>query len=196
MAKLAKTKPPKYYVFYERQTGKILGAGQEKSDRYETGIEVTFDEVKNLIDGTWSFRDYRVGYKNDINGKPKLTVVPNTELGYTFKNNIFEWITEKTTKVDCQVSWNGPEKCWEFSITNEAKDQYINKVIIPKLIFFVTLESDFDFLIRTIVISSDLLTSSKKVVIPFETDIETKIDKISISSKLVFRTYGLKVIRE
>jgi hypothetical protein len=61
------------------------------------------------------------------------------------------------------------------------------------LVFFVTLETDFDFLIRTIFVDSVDLISSKQISVPFTTKIEKRIDKISISSKLVFKTYGLKI---
>lgn len=187
---------PKYYVFYEKRSGKILSVGNEKDPRFEYGIEVQFDEIENLLTGKWHFRDYLVGYKRDIDGSSRLSVVPNSEQGYIFKNNIFEWITETKKKVECLVSWNGPGKCWDFSLDEKSKQMYLETVLVPKLVFFVTLESDFDFLIRTIFIDSLDLVSSEKLSIPFESSLESKIDKISISSKLVFKSYGLKVINE
>jgi hypothetical protein len=193
---MSKTSSPKYYVFYEKRSGKILGAGNEKDSRFEYGIEVPFDEVENLLNGNWHFRDYLVGYKREIDGSSRLSVVPNTEQGYTFKNNIFEWITETKKKVECLVTWNGKDACWEFSLDKKVKENYADRLLIPKLVFFVTLESDFDFLIRTIFIESLDLISSEKITIPFERSIEYKIDKISISSKLVFKNYGLRIINE
>ena len=71
-----------------------------------------------------------------------------------------------------------------------------DKVLTPKLVFFVTLETDFDFLIRTIFIDTQDLLSSKYLAIPFISTLETKIDKISISSKLVFQTYKLRIVHE
>ena len=51
-------------------------------------------------------------------------------------------------------------------------------------------------IIRTIFISLQDLLASDKISIPFESKLENKIDKISISSKLVFKSYGLKVIND
>lgn len=185
---------PKYYVFYEKRSGKILSVGNEKDSRFEYGIEISFEEIENLLTGKWHFRDYLVGYKRDIDGTSRLGIVPNSEQGYTFKNNIFEWISETTKKTECLVTWNHPEKSWEFSLDDKAKKHYGETMLVPKLVFFVTLESDFDFLIRTIFIDSLDLISSEKISIPFESKIESKIDKISISSKLVFKSYGLRII--
>lgn len=187
---------PKYYVFYEKRSGRILGAGNEKDPRFEYGIEVPFEEVENLLNGKWNFRDYLIGYKREIDGSSRLSIVPNTEQGYTFKNNIFEWIVETKKNVECLVTWNGAKKCWEFSLDERVRQHYADSMLVPKLVFFVTLESDFDFLIRTIFIESLDLISSEKITIPFESNIETKIDKISISSKLVFKNYGLRVIND
>jgi len=72
---MSKTSSPKYYVFYEKRSGKILGAGNEKDSRFEYGIEVPFDEVENLLNGNWHFRDYLVGYKREIDGSSRLSVV-------------------------------------------------------------------------------------------------------------------------
>lgn len=194
---MAKKKPlnttPRYYVYYNKKSGKILSIGNESDDSYEYGIEATWPEVEKLIDGSWSFNDYLVGYKRQPDGSSVLAVVPNTEHGYIFKNNIFEWITDSNEKAECIVAWNGPLECWEFSLNDSVKVVYSDSLLIPKLVFFVTLETDFDFLIRTIFVDSVDLISSKQISVPFTTKIEKRIDKISISSKLVFKTYGLKI---
>ena len=185
---------PRYFVYYNKKSGKILSIGNERDDSYEYGIEATWSEVEKLIDGSWSFNDYLVGYKRQPDGSSILAVVPNTEHGYIFKNNIFEWITDANEKAECIVAWNGPLECWEFSLNDSVKAVYSDSLLIPKLVFFVTLETDFDFLIRTIFVDSVDLISSKQISVPFTTKIEKRIDKISISSKLVFKTYGIKII--
>jgi len=187
---------PKYYVYYDKKTGRILSVGNEKDDSYEYGIESTWTEVENLISGAWSFKDYLVGYKRRSDGSSILAIVPNTEQGYIFKNNIFEWITDLNEKAECVVTWNGPNKCWDFSLSESVRAVYGDSLLVPKLVFFVTLETDFDFLIRTIFIETLELTASEKISIPFTTKMEHKIDKISISSKLIFKTYGLKILYE
>lgn len=184
-----------HYVYFDKKTGSILSVGNEINRGYEHGIRVSFEDAEGLISGRLKFKDYLVGYRRDETGNTELAVVPNTDQGYAFKNNVFEWITEDNDKAECLVTWNKKQSRWEFSISKEAASAY-DIMLAPKLLFFVTLESDFDFLIRTIIIDLADLISSESVNIPFESNVETKIDKISISSKLVFKSYGLRIINE
>lgn len=197
---MAKKKPidltPKYYVYYDRRSGRILSVGNEKDSSFDHGIETTYQEVENLIDGTWSLKDFIVSYKRQIDGSLKLAIIPNTDQGYIFKNNIFEWITETNEKAECIVTWNGLNLCWDFSLNPSIKAVYNDSLLVPKLVFFVTLETDFDFLVRTIFVDTIDLMSSEKISVPFTSKIEHRSNKVSISSKLVFKTYGLKVIHE
>lgn len=187
---------PKYYVYYDRKTGALISVGNEKDDRYDHGIETTFEEVENLITGSWSMKDYVVNYKRQLDGTLKLAIIPNTDQGYIFKNSLFEWITAVNDKAECQVVWNGIDNCWEFSLSPAIKTVYSDSLLAPKLVFFVTLETDFDFLVRTIFVETIDLMSSEKISVPFTTNFEQDSNKVSISSKLVFKTYGLRIINE
>jgi hypothetical protein len=184
-----------HYVYYDKKTGQLLSVGNEKDTNYDYGFKIAWEEAEPFITGKHIFRDYVVGYKKTPSGKSELAIVPVTDQGYAFKNNVFEWITPTNKPVECQVTWNKPNASWEFSIDRKLTDSY-DAVLSPKLVFFVTLETDFDFLIRTIFIDLADLISTEIISVPFESAIEQKIDKISISSKLVFKSYGLKVIYE
>lgn len=182
------------YVYYNKKTGKILSIST-KDPNYEHGIKVPFNEVINLLTGKEKFRDYLIGYKKDSNGKTKLGLVPNSDMGFVFKNNVFEWITESSKNAECTVVWNNILKSWEFVIDQDVIDAY-QDFVAQKLVFFVTLENDFDFLVRTIYIPFEDLLLSGKITVPFTTKLETKIDKISISSKMVFKSYNLRILHE
>lgn len=184
-----------YYVYFDKKTGQILSVGNEPEPKFEHAIKTSFEEVVGFLTGKWKFKDYLIGYKRNQDGVSNLAIIPATDLGYAFKNNVFEWITETTDNVECLVTWNGLNKTWNFKIDDKIKDYY-DVVVAPKLVFFVTLEDDFDFLIRTIFINLTDLISSESILLPFESNIENKIDKISISSKLVFKSYGLRIIHD
>lgn len=185
----------KYYVYYDKKTGAILSATNEKSLVFEHGIEVDFSEVEGLLTGTCDFKDYIVGYKRLADNSTVLAILPIGNDGYTFKNNVFEWISENP-HAECMVEWNGPLAMWTVSLTDAVKNTYKDYISTSKLVFFVTLESDLDFLVRTIYVDVQHLLASNSIKIPFTTSLEHKINKISISSKLVFKSYGLKVIYE
>jgi hypothetical protein len=184
-----------YYVYFDKKTGQILSVGNEPEPKFEHAIKTSFEDVEGFLTGKLKFKDYLVGYKRNENGIANLAIVPTTDQGYAFKNNVFEWITETTERVECLVTWNGPNKSWDFKLDERNKDYY-DVVVAPKLVFFVTLEDDFDFLIRTIFINLADLITSDKLSFPFESTFEKKIDKISISSKLVFKSYGLRIIHD
>jgi hypothetical protein len=189
------TNTRKYYVYYDKKTGAILSATNEKSSVFEHGIEVEFADVEGLLTGTQEFKDYVIGHKRLSDNTTVLAIIPVGNEGYTFKNNVFEWISENP-HAECIVEWNGPLKTWNVSLTDAVKNTYKDYILTSKLVFFVTLESDLDFLVRTIYIDLQQLLDSNCIKIPFTTSLEHKIDKISISSKLVFKSYGLKVIHE
>jgi hypothetical protein len=184
-----------YFVYFDKKSGQIFSISNDPDTRFEHAIKVSFSDVEGFLTRKYKLKDYLVGYKRNANGDSNLAIVPATDLGYAFKNNSFEWITETTDRVECVVTWNSLRKCWTFKLDNLAKDYY-DVVVAPKLVFFVTLENDFDFLIRTIFISLTDLISSDEIVVPFNSSIEKKIEKISISSKLIFKSYGLRIIHE
>lgn len=186
---------PKYFVYYEKKTGKILSVTNEQNLDYEYGIEATFDDVEKFLTGEWLFRDFSIGYKR-IGDNAVLAVMPNVDQDYAFRNNVYEWIKESKKSTNVIVEWNGPKKHWAIYFNPEFKSSYNDNIITSKLVFFVTLETDFDFLIRTIYVNTSDLFEQELVAVPFQSTFEKSIDKISIGSKLVFKTYGLKVIHE
>ena len=186
--------PHKYYIYYDKKTGEILAVSNEKSLKYENGIEVSFEDAEPFLMGKHQFKDFQVGYHKDSD-KPTVLSTTNEFSGYVFNNKVFEWITESNKNAECIVERNLRDQVWNFSLSRDFKNTY-NSILSSRLVFFVTLENDSDFLIRTIFIATDELLISDCVTVPFETDIETKLEKITISSKLVFKNYGLKVIYE
>lgn len=183
-----------HYVYFDKKTGQIFSVGNEPEPKFEHGIRVAFEDVEGFLVGRLKFKDYLVGYKRNQEGVSNLAIVPATDQGYGFKNNVFEWISETDENVECTVTWNGPRNRWDFEIDKKVKNYY-DVVVAPKLVFFVTLEDDFDFLIRTIFVNLADLISTDVISIPFTNSMEKKIDKISISSKLIFKSYGLRIKR-
>lgn len=183
---------PKIYVYYDKKTGEIFSVTNEISTRYDHGVVMPYSEVEKLLSGEWRFLDYKVGYK-DPNDKESLSILPSDyyNAGYTFKNNLISWVKEKDGDSECMVEWNAKDSAWYFYLTDGVKNLHTD----THLIFFITLETDFDFLVRTIVISVDSITHGK-VKIPFESNFEHKIDTLSMSTKNVFKSYNLKVIYE
>lgn len=197
---MAKRKPvidltPRYYVYYDNKSGKILSVTNEKSAKYEHGIEVLYEEAEAFLTGKCQFIDYRVGYKRLPDNTTVLGIILADSDEYSFRNNVFEWITEGNEPAVLTVEWNLVTKAWTVMF-DDTINKTTNNIMPSKLVFFVTSETDLDFLIRTIFIDTDELMANKVVSVPFEHSIESNIKNISVSTKLVFSSYNLKVVHD
>jgi hypothetical protein len=181
----------KYYLHYDQKTGKILSVSNEKTEKDTHSLEVSFEEYADFILEVKNAREHIIGYAKDSEGKNKLVAIPSADQHYGFRNNVFEWITEPPNKnTELIVTWNGPANEWIFELSDEAKTR-VSRGMVTTTVFFVMLENDFDFLVRSIMIDVSELIEKSPMHIPFISNIEHQIKKISISSKIYFQSYGL-----
>jgi len=183
-----------YRCYFDIKTGDIWAISNEENSQYESGIVIDYPLYEKFVTGVEQFKDWVVTRTKNPDSESGLELVPRMQQELFFKNNMFEWITAKSTKkTELTVHWSPNENMWIFLISNKVRQQYYdNKYPMETLTFFITLETDFDFLVRTITINiKDLVLD--KVCVPFITTVEEKIDKISISTKSLFSSYGLTI---
>ena len=190
---LAATSPsPKYYVYYKKNTGEIISVSNEVNLAHEYGIEVESSVATPFLNGECKFTDFVVGIDNGT-----LGVISVEEDIFRRRTNLFEQIALVTPDIesDLDIHWDESGKQWVFVISDNCRQQLkVSSIIVKNLVFFVTMASDLNFLIRTIVLNpSDLILD--KVTVPFESTLETQIDNLALSTKIVFSSYGLKAWR-
>ena len=191
-------KPPKFiqskfYIHYDKKTGEIISASNEINAEYSS-IEILQDEYDRFLSGQEKFSDYQVGYVKTSDNRTVLALANRADQGYAFKNNVFEWIQDAPIKnTECIVTWDKLDQQWIFSLSKKCQERITDNITTDTLIFFVMLENDFDFLIRTISFNIQDLFTFEEVKRPFESRLEQDITKISIASKIVFQSYGLKI---
>lgn len=200
MAKKKLSPPPvstnTYYAYYDKVTNALLSVTNEKLSMYNDYLEIDFDTYEKLVTGKEKFREYLLGNVK-AEGKTSLVLMPKVEHAYYFKNTLLEFVTELPTRqTELTVEWNKSKKEWLFFLNKDAELRLRSKIADSKLLFFIILESDYDFLIRTIDIDANELCSSLCVGVPFQSNIENAIDKISVSTKLTFESYGLRINNE
>lgn len=184
----------KYYLHYDKKTGAITSVSNEKTENDKYSCEVPFSEYKLFVEGFKKIEDHIITYAKGISGKTELSVVKITDSLYEFKNKSFEWINKPPKKnTELIVGWNKNNKQWEFTLSSDAKTRLVDDLVNPHTIFFIMLKDDFDFLVRSIIFKVDDLITKETIRIPFTSEIENQIDKISISTKLFFHSYGLKI---
>lgn len=187
-----------YYVHYDKATGQIFSVSNERNLKYEFSLEVSSEFAKPFIDGTERYTDYIVDYAMDAEGNPTLSVISKFEQINALRNNIFEQVldTKHLDRKDFIVEWDKPNTCWNFYVSPRIKELLAKKGVTNTLVIFVSLEADLNQLIRTIYIDTAKLAYSDKVTESFTHQLENSIDKIVVASKLVFESYGLKIIHE
>jgi hypothetical protein len=185
--------PPKFYIHYDKKTGEIISASNEINTAYNK-IEITHDEYERFLYGAEKFSDYQVGLIKTIDKQTVLALVQKVDQGYAFKNNMFEWIQDAPNKsTECIVTWDKIAQQWTFAVSKKCQERIKENITTDTLLFFVMLENDFDFLIRTISVNTQDLLLGEEIKRPFESRIEQDITKISIASKILFQSYGLKI---
>jgi len=184
----------KFYAHYDKVTGELLCIGNRRYDDYEHAIEISFKVAEPFILGHHKFFDHIIDYVK-IEDELVPAIVPKNVQGMVINKNLFEYI-EPNDSAECLVSWMAKSQVWEFSLSTNYRQRMKGKSLYNKVVFFVTLETDFDFLIRTIDIDMRELLGRDLVQIPFIETIENEIDKISISSKSIFESYGLRILHD
>ena len=185
---------PVYRLYFNLESGEILAMSNEMRPEYDHFIKISYEQYDALASGREQFKDWSVIKTKTLDNEYGVELVQKEFQGHTFKNNMFEWIVDKPTKsTELTVHWDEYNSQWKFFMSNAARQRvYDGKIATDKVKFFITLENDFDFLIRTIDINLTSLIADT-VIVPFITMLELEIDKISISSKTVFDSYGLKI---
>lgn len=181
-----------YFVYYDKKTGSILSVTNEKNEKLEYFLEVEKSVAVPFLEGTQFIGDYCVAYDEKIG----LTIIPKEDEFFIRRTNIFE-IIKPTTEIENKefiVEWNKGVYGWNFYLTPDAKSRLREEGLAQYLAVFISDANDLNFLYRIIYIDASLLLMKEKVYHPFVVKEEHDIEKITVSSKLVFETYGLTIV--
>ena len=176
-----------YFVYFDKDTGSLLSITNERQPQFETFIEVDFEDVKQFFTGEFNFINYKVALQND----GSIKFVNKAENNLAFKSNIVEYIRPTNKEAMLNVTWNTDH--WAFSIHQDFLQNPRAKSLNAKLHFYITLENNINFLIRSVEIQLRNLVGNAQVVVPFETDKETDIENIAMFTLPFFESYGMKI---
>jgi hypothetical protein len=187
--------PPeqKFWAHYNKESGVIRAVSNEPTTLDEGSVEIRYDEYMMFVTGEKKLHENMIGFAKGVDGTTHKTVIQIADQLYGFRNNSFEWINKPPTKeTELTVTWSKSKKTWNFKLSKQAKKR-IKDDVLTKTIFFIMLKDDFDFLIRSIIVDVKELLKKETITIPFDSNIESKIEKISVSCQIVFQSYGLKI---
>ena len=187
---------PCYYVYYT-DAGDITSVSNSLLASTDKFLQISNEIFEQFVTGREQFKDWVVNRTKNAANELGVEIVPRLQQATTFRNNMFEWVrAEPTDNTEVFVHWDWFNKKWLFYISSDARERVYNSEIGSKnLTFYVTHEQNFEHLLRTIEISvHDLLRGN--IEISFIHNLEHNIDKINLSTKNVFASYGLKIWRE
>ena len=180
--------PPAIYYVYFTDAGKIDAITNEKRESTALGfITVDYKRVEHFLTGTENFIDYVVSLAD----KDTPMIVKKTEDAGVNTNwivNIQSPVTDKTT---LNIVWNEVNKSWDFCIQESYKQQISTLNLNAQLLFFITLRSNANFLVRIITIDMKELIEAKQIEIPWTSNAERNFSKLFVSTKRFFDSYGI-----
>ncbi len=183
-----------HYFFYDNKTGQPLGIFLREPNEDEFAIEIDHNFASKFYSRELDLSEHYVTLiKGNLEIVKKHLNVTNS---YSFRGKTHCNIKDYLEDADCQVTWNLSNKSWDFNFSEKCKGFFNSGLIVKKIFFFVTLNSNYDFLIRMIDIDTSDILQNDIYSIPFSSYFENDINKVSISTYAVFSSYSLKVSNE
>jgi hypothetical protein len=198
---MAKRFPPvdnssmKYYAYYDPVTYDVFLVTNEPHPVHEHYALITKDQHADITSHKVKFHeciiDRRINLDNTVDTQ---LITQQTYDEFNFKSKSLTWITDpSTTDTEFVIDYSKTEKQWEFTITDTGRQNLTGSRYDATLVVFVTLENDFDFLIRTFYLRIHDLLKSDVLRYSFESTLESQIEKLSISTRIFFNSYGLNI---
>jgi hypothetical protein len=187
IASITNTNTDFYYVYFI-EGGKIDSITNEKKENSSLNfIKVEYNRIEKFLIGNEHFSEYVVSLidkDTPVIIKPSESVSANAH----WLLIINEFATDNTTLI---VTWSSVNKSWKFSINETARKQINHIGLTTQLFFFITLNNNPNFLIRTICIDMLDISNAKEIEIPWISKVEQDYYSVTISTRRFFESYGI-----
>lgn len=178
-----------FYVYFD-ESGEIITITNEKrQDSKYNVLELEHKRVEKFLEGRENFSNYKVSL---VDKTTPALVKKTQESVYT--TNVFK-VVDRTVDNDTVlvIKWDNSIKSWVFYIQDEYQKQLTELGLSASLLFFITLNSNVNFLVREICIDLRELVRLKSIIVPFSFNVEHDVSKLSVSTRKFFDSYGLIV---
>jgi len=107
---------------------------------------------KDICAGKLKLTDCILDKQVDFDGSIVYKLLtPQLYNEFNFQNNLLEWVSDSATSdTNFVIEWNRLDRQWMFYVTDEGRKILDGGMYDSTLVFFVMLETDFDFLVRNI----------------------------------------------
>lgn len=186
------------YVEFNSENGELISVRSSKPDGSNSFIEVPYEKIKALKEGTEKFNQYIVEY----NGKTKsLELKYKNEIEFndlSVTEFIYQLPTTNIEDADISVIQDIDNTCWKILIGKQFKKSLRDKGISlnSTLYFSVTAKNDPNVLYKLLSCNFAQSVKQNYFVIPFSEEFESKLTDISIYTVRLFDTYCFKRIKD
>jgi len=184
-----------YYAYFNPETEKFHSSSNMLDLSLTHYAIIKVDEHIELCSGKIKLNDCVLDKQVDFDGNIIYKLLtPQMYNEFNFQNTLSVWVSD-SPKLDTNfvIEWNKLNRQWIFYVTDEGRKILDGGMYDSTLAFFVMLETDFDFLVRTFYIKLHEILKAGKIVYDFESKMEDNIHKLSISTRRFFNSYGLKI---
>ena len=179
-----------HFAYYNPENGQIYKVTHKSPNDFDCAMIIDNDLADGFLTNKLNVTDYEIVY---LKGKLEVVRKNKMKFNFSFRHNVHYYIEDDKENADCIVLWNKKEKFWKFNFSDKAKNILKEKLRISKMVFFVTLHTDFDFLIRIMEVDNQEVLNDISYTVPFISSFENDISMISISTYAIFESYGLKI---
>jgi hypothetical protein len=198
MAKSKKNLEPPihvYYAYFNPETEKFFSSSNVLDSSITHYAIIKESDHVDICSGKLKLIDCILDKQVDFDGSVIYKLLtPQLYNEFNFQNTLLEWVEDlPNNNTEFVIEWSNTDRQWTFYVTDEGRKLLDGAMYDSTLVFFVMLETDFDFLIRTFYIKLHNLLKEGKLIYNFESKMEDNIHKLSISSRRFFNNYGLKI---
>lgn len=184
-----------YYAYFNPETEKFFSSSNVLDSSITHYAAIKEDDHRDICSGKLKLIDCVLDKQVDFDGSIVYKLLtPQMYNEFNFQNKLLVWVSNDTdSDTDFVIEWNKLNRQWTFYVTDEGRKILDGGMYDSTLMFFVMLETDFDFLVRTFYIKLHEILKAGKIVYDFESKMEDDIHALSISTRRFFNSYGLKI---
>ena len=184
-----------YYAYFNPETEQFFSSSNEYNPSYTHYAIIKKIDHENICLGKLNLSDCVLDKSVDFDGTMTYKIITlQMQNALSFYNTLLDWVYDiPCDTTEFVIEWDNAEQQWAFYVTEAGRDMLSGAMYNSTLAFFIMLETDFDFLVRTFYIKVHDILRVDKLVFGFENKLETDIQHLSISTKRFFNKYGLKI---
>jgi len=181
-----------YFVYFDKSTGSIICITNEPKAGLETFIKMPYHDVKPFLEGKQNFNHFKIILeKNDL-----IMININEELRTDINFNALSIVPDATADFSLIIENHVDTKHWGFVLRPDVIHKLAKQDLDVTLDFYLYMDQNKNFHVRTISFKLDELIKNKKHFIPHEHAIEGQKNAVKILTKHFFDTYGIKTLNE